>query len=627
MSKQRAPRSIHESSGVGSAGPQSGDHDADVERAGQQGNGAMQEEMQGGASESGGGWDLAGELLGDVLDWTWDQITTAEAFAAYLEAVGEAAGREMAEVLADRAPDVVEGYLGFLTDVSDFAFFLADLLGELSVLPSLNPTVQAAWLVGAVLRDAVVVLRAFMALDLQTLLQVAREAGPATIDALLNRKSELALRLLDAAWTPGVGVALSAGGDAALVFGAAYHQTATLRHQGQGAFDAVSLVEVEANMEPGLGGQGGDKKADVGWSLSGEGSVEVGYSFPDLWTLGRVLLARVVASEWQTVGQLMDMAGVDLGRKQIDSVKVGAGVSLEAEAEGKADEFGAALAGALAAGLETEATDMEWAGDLVSRASVTCRGEASAMIDFLGNFPEAQGLELPAFSEDAGAAGFVEVTMDFDLASKSLFSNFALEIGGGLDLGYAEVETGVGVDLGAIDSAQEALDRLSHLRIKAMVDADARAARMVERTPLFAWFGTDVVQGTLTVESTLDRDTAQFFGKLVLDTLTRAQGDEAGAKRFLDWLANPLALLPPELRGNLAMELASAVNLTAVLAADLTFSSEYGLSVKDGAKLGLTVEGEVTIDYERDILGIGGSVSMSDMQQLIEQTTSELAAA
>ena len=279
-------------------GPQSAllDRDADVEQANQIGNAAMAAQAgqsgqtgQPSAERGGGlldeGLEAAEGAIEAVLDWTWEQIGCADDLRTYAEEAGLDAAIAMVFQLVQHVPSVLAEFLAEVATVDELAWVVLEAMADLAVFLELPLATQAAFLIEALHRGATWLLDALQQVDAGELLALVQQLSEDDLEALREGALGLYLNLLDAVWTPGLGVTLAIEAAVGLeVVDLSYEMSLTLRHQGQGAFEVVRDRRggVDVGLDEGNGAEEEEAGAELKLTLGAEGFFTETYDVPFL---------------------------------------------------------------------------------------------------------------------------------------------------------------------------------------------------------------------------------------------------------------------------------------------------------------------------------------------------------
>lgn len=620
MSKRHAP-SVTSSPQALAQQEQGQEQSEEMVQAGQVGNAAMQERaQQGGGMESEGLLDEAMEgvegAIDAVIDWTWEQIGSADDLLTYAAEAGMEAALAMVQELAAYVPTVLEELMAAATEVDELAWAAFEALGHVSVLMMLPGTTQALFLAEALLRGTGWVIEQLIELDPVSLKGLLLQLADSDFDALLSHGEALFLAALDAAWEAGLGITVALEAEAEFgVVGAGMGGELTVRHLGQGAF------EVERTLTAGMS-LGRDLEPEVGEAelvLGLEGWLRENYELP--WS-GLSTPLDVLRAGLGIFGAIQSTILGALGHENVFSYlqefELGGGAYVRGGAKGEAeakDAMSFALAMGAAAGVEgrlvVSAID-DNAVHIALSASSEVLIEAGASADLAGAIETAIG----SVDNDKGAGGTftLEADMRVDPETQApVLEGLTVTHMAESDMGDTELAVGVELDAEQMpESVEQFLQQMVSLKIEAHIGAAGDEAQAwLKQADLLGSLGGGAwsLSAEATLEAEIDADAAMFIAQVVVETLMSELQPDNVLEELMRWAASPLAYTPPAALELLATELCLATNLS------LTLKGEASQEASGGE--GFEGSAEVRLDIEKDLLDMGAVVTVDQVREVL----------
>jgi len=620
MSKRHAP-SVTSSPQALAQQEQGQEQSEEMVQAGQVGNAAMQERaQQGGGMESDGLLDGAMEgvegAIDAVIDWTWEQIGSADDLLTYAAEAGMEAALAMVQELAAYVPTVLEELMAAATEVDELAWAAFEALGHVSVLMMLPGTTQALFLAEALLRGTGWVIEQLIELDPVSLKGLLLQLADSDFDALLSHGEALFLAALDAAWERGLGITVALTAEAELgALGVGMGGEITVRHLGGGALEVERTLTPELklgrDLEPELG------KAEL--VLGAEGWLKENYSLPWSGLETPVLALRAALGTLAAMqNEILAALGEADMKDYLQSFELGGGAYVRGGAGLEADSGDAtrmAMSLAAAGGVEASLVLTEIEPDSVHIAlsgSAEALIEAGASVDLAGAIETAIG----SGDEDVAAGGTLTLEADLVIDPETQTPQLqGLTVTHMAESDMGDTELAVGVELEADqmpESVEQFLQQMVSLKIEAHIGAAGDEAQAwLKQADLLGSLGGGAwsLSAEATLEAEIDADAATFIAQVVVETLMSELQPDNVLEELMRWAASPLAYTPPAALELLATELCMATNLS------LTLKGEASQEASGGE--GLEGSAEVRLDIEKDLLDMGAVVTVDQVREVL----------
>lgn len=501
------------------------------------------------------------------------------------------------------------------------------------VLRQLGDQTAAAWVGAAILRGSVAVLDALESMDPEALLALMQQVARPALEMWLAEGGRASRAILDAVWPVGVGLELDARVAATFGFACVSASGSVgLRHLGGGMMAVERAVTAGGGPTAGVGGSvdagDGRARAELGGALLVEGELWERLEVDAISVCGAAVIASSVSGFSLTpIGFAMESVLPELDAAQYRTeLKLSAEARLEGEAAlgltSGSEGLMLLVAGALASRGVVHLKDYVADDDVYSLVPESATVSVEASFAVCVEVAAALGLQVDNSGEQMAAAR-MQFTWATDADGGWTFGVPSIELAYGVGVEEQNLEVGVGFEEAVLpDSLDSLLRNLTHLRLSVVspVGAPMWASKLLALAPVLfgplgVVLGATTLSGTVSFEAVLDTDASQFLANRVAEPFL-AVGDEAGALHAVEaWLSNP-GEADAEMMTLLGMEVTMG-QVQLVLDVALRQEAELGGEVGAGPAVGGELEGGVELDFVRDLVPEGESLTVAEAAALL----------